>query len=271
MVNSSVKQNGNGKDGFERFASWGPEQINARLDEISRAADARRGEGQSILSALGGATMDYMTPDELAEMHALKLALPSQGELVAQAQARVAQRVAARSKQRRDREQDAAAGFKDTEFMSASDKARVREDWIRLLDHVAKEGVSDEMPSAFTNRLYEHIHMHCGHIAHHCKRGFWMAQLSTAQRALAFIEGMAANGMVTWTVYEYRDINSAMLNETRARLEKLQDLLNDGMRTDALKQIQAIALSVGFDVSVDGKAVGKAVAFAAGPAQAALF
>jgi len=236
---------------FAHLDRWSVDQIEARIAEIGGPAES-------------------LTERERAEMHALKLALPSQGQLVCEARARVQQRVKQRREQGRRGEATPAA-FMDTQFMSAVEKAKVVDDFTRLVEHVAEQGSSSAMPAAFTVRLYEHISSHCGHIAHYDRAGFWRAQLSSSRLALAFFEGMADSRLVAWSVHDYRDVNGALVGIAQARMGALKDALQKGVRTDAMKAIEALALAAGIEVSVGGRHVLEAVAMESGPAQAALF
>jgi hypothetical protein len=237
---------------FAHLSGWSVGQIEARIAEI-------------------GGPAERLTEEERAEMHALKLALPSQGQLVSEARERVQQRVSERRERGRARVAEAAAAYKDTEWMSAVDKALVVEDFTRLVQHVAEHGTSREMPASFTVRVYEHISNHCGHIAHYDRSGFWHAQLSTSQKALSFFEGMASQGMVAWSVHDYRDVNTALSAAAKARMDALKQVLQKGVRTEALQAIEALALAAGIEVTVGGRQVKEAVAMESGPAQAALF
>jgi hypothetical protein len=72
-------------------------QIIQRIDALTAAAEARRPTGPScVFSAMGGATIDLMTSEERAELHSLKLQLPTFAEEREAARARIAARIAAR-------------------------------------------------------------------------------------------------------------------------------------------------------------------------------
>lgn len=69
----------------------------ARIDEIGAVARSRMMQCDPItVAARGGAEVDYMTPDELREMHELKMSLPTFGELREAARLRIQSRIAAR-------------------------------------------------------------------------------------------------------------------------------------------------------------------------------
>src|SRR5438128_12214856 len=54
--------------------------------------------------------------------------------------------------------------FRDSEFMSAREKALVLKAWVRFL----KNGLRSE---DFSDRLYKHLVNHCGFIAHYSRAG----------------------------------------------------------------------------------------------------
>lgn len=78
-------------------ATMTPAEISVRLDEISRPAKERMAQCDGIFAAtVGGALIDFMTPEERQEMHELKLMLPSDGQLIQEAKERIRARLAAR-------------------------------------------------------------------------------------------------------------------------------------------------------------------------------
>ena len=72
-------------------------EIAARMNAISaRAAASHAASCVFVTGARGGATMDYMTREELAAMNYLRMMLPPQGEAVMAARERIRARIAAR-------------------------------------------------------------------------------------------------------------------------------------------------------------------------------
>jgi len=66
----------------------------AQIDALSRIAKARMAEcNPGIAGVLGGSEFDFMTSDERALLHELKLSLPSEGQLRLEAKARIAKRI----------------------------------------------------------------------------------------------------------------------------------------------------------------------------------
>ena len=73
------------------------EEIVARIDAVGAIARARMQQCDPITNAArGGAEVDYMTPEELQEMHDLKMALPTFGEMRDAARERIKAKIAAR-------------------------------------------------------------------------------------------------------------------------------------------------------------------------------
>lgn len=76
------------------------DHITSQLDALTAQADARRRSASScIASAMGGAGIDFMTPEERALRHTLILQLPTQAEERDAARRRIADRIAARRSQ----------------------------------------------------------------------------------------------------------------------------------------------------------------------------
>lgn len=223
---------------FAHLRTWTREQINGRLAEI-------------------GADDKVLTDEQRAEIHALKLALPPNGVLVAEAKQRVQERVGERVAKRRARDDEAAREFMDTEWMPALEKARVLRDMTSLLELVVRQGTGKEIPSAFTTRLYGHIMQNCGHIAHFDRDGFWHAQLSTAKKAMAFFEGMADDGLIQWTVPDFKDLNTAIVRTVKSRMAELHQALWPRIQADALNAIEVLAMEAGLEVSACGRTLGK--------------
>ena len=61
--------------------------------------------------------------------------------------------------------------FTDVQFMTAKEKGMVLKNWETFLKHGLKK-------QHFTKRLYEHLHLHCGFIAHYSRDGFYSTYLS---------------------------------------------------------------------------------------------
>jgi len=105
--------------------------------------------------------------------------------------------------------------FTDAEFMTAKEKAAVLKDWERLLKAMAtgdfgstEETECGRKSSKFTKRLYNHLHLHCGHIAHYNQSGFFYAQFGDSEKIINFVETFHSH--TTFCASDYRDITRAM-------------------------------------------------------------
>lgn len=61
----------------------------------------------------------------------------------------------------------------DTKNMNASEKYDILKKWIAFLSNHFK-------PSTFNKKLYNHLHLHCGYIAHYNQNGFYGNYFGTA-------------------------------------------------------------------------------------------
>lgn len=65
--------------------------------------------------------------------------------------------------------------FEDVQFMTASEKTKIYKAFVSFLNNHFKE-------SNFKKNLYEHLHLHCGFIAHYNIKGFYSEYFTTAAR-----------------------------------------------------------------------------------------
>lgn len=94
--------------------------------------------------------------------------------------------------------------FTDTKFMTAHEKALVLKSWERFLRHGMKR-------KHFTKRLYDHLHQHCGFIAHYNIHGFYSEYFEASQDIKRFFENFCSYTAQNYGAYvEYDDLNRAM-------------------------------------------------------------
>ena len=104
--------------------------------------------------------------------------------------------------------------FRDAEFMSAREKRLVLRAWLRFL----KNGLRFE---DFTDRLYEHLHLHCGFIAHYNRLGFYEEYFQRGEDTARFLSQFDARGECQsvesggayWRQGEYADLDTAMIGK----------------------------------------------------------
>lgn len=132
--------------------------------------------------------------------------------------------------------------FKDVEFMSAKEKAMVLKQWKTFLKALATHDGSESAPDrygnsfpapfkSFSKRLYNHLHLHCGFIAHYNIWGFYQTYFrGDAQDMERFFNHFSPNA--PRYTDDFTDINEAMsaiyVNEFQEQLQsKGTDVTDD--------------------------------------------
>lgn len=108
--------------------------------------------------------------------------------------------------------------FTDVKFMSAQDKARVATMFERFLaDNMHRD--------KFTKALYEHFHLHCGHIAHYDRGGFYSEWFERPSSRVEFLRRLAddhESGRLYWGAGEdYRDLGTVMYGLVAAHADRI--------------------------------------------------
>ena len=98
--------------------------------------------------------------------------------------------------------------FLDVRFMTAREKLLVLRNWKRFL----KYGLKIEH---FTKRLYNHLHLHCGFIAHYNLNGYYSTYFETGQDTKRFFENFC-NNVSSYGSSDFNDLNTAMLEVYRS-------------------------------------------------------
>lgn len=113
--------------------------------------------------------------------------------------------------------------FKDAQWMTAAEKTLTLKQWRTFLKRLATADASptagadygyfpETLDKVFTDRLYKHLSLHCGFIAHYNRRGFLSARFHASDDIRATFNQLR-NGHV---MADYRDINGAMVRELDA-------------------------------------------------------
>jgi len=94
--------------------------------------------------------------------------------------------------------------FTDVQFMTAKEKGMVLKNWETFLKHGLKK-------QHFTKRLYEHLHLHCGFIAHLNVHGFYSTYFEAGQDTERFFEHFCTHTAANHGAsIDYDDLNTAM-------------------------------------------------------------
>ncbi|MHB8879915.1 MAG: hypothetical protein ACYC69_00235 [Thermodesulfovibrionales bacterium] len=128
------------------------------------------------------------------------------------------------------------AEFADSKWLSADEKRKILKQWTGFV----KNGFPE---TSFTNSIYEHLHLHCGYIAHYNKHGFygeyWGAYARDLHRHAKednFTLRPIPMAFYNWESFirqfniwgDYTDISTAMMIVLKTELEFLEkDLLRE--------------------------------------------
>lgn len=94
--------------------------------------------------------------------------------------------------------------FTDVEFMIAKEKELVLKNWNTFLKHGLKK-------QHFTKRLYEHLHLHAGFIAHYNLETFYSTYFEAGQDTERFFEHFCNYTAQNYGANsDYDDLNTAM-------------------------------------------------------------
>ena len=120
----------------------------------------------------------------------------------------------------------------DTKFLSAEGKKNILKQWKTFI----KSGFN---PGRFTETIYNHLHLHCGYIAHLNRSGFyytyWNDEVIRFSADNGYETAPAPKVFYEWERFlkgfdirgEYKDINTAMLivleEELKALIKRLTD------------------------------------------------
>lgn len=113
--------------------------------------------------------------------------------------------------------------------------------WVRFL----QRGLRFE---DFTRRLYEHLHLHCGFIAHYDRAGFYAAYFERGEDTTRFLSQFDRRGECRsveyggawWLQGEYADLNPAMVEEAAPYIPALIEKAQAAQRAADLAEAQRL-------------------------------
>jgi hypothetical protein len=131
--------------------------------------------------------------------------------------------------------------FRDTQFMSARERQLVLAAWVRFL----RRGLRFV---DFTNRLYQHLILHCSFIAHYDRAGFYRTYFERGEDTLRFLsqfDGRGESGSVEygggwWLRGDYADVNRAMIEEGGTYIPALMEQAQARQREADLAHARAL-------------------------------
>lgn len=92
--------------------------------------------------------------------------------------------------------------FTDVQFMTAKEKELTLKAWRTFLRHGLKR-------EHFVKRLYEHLHLHCGFIAHYNLHGFYSTYFQAGHDTERFFDAFCDHRAGV----DYEDLNTVMREE----------------------------------------------------------
>jgi len=116
--------------------------------------------------------------------------------------------------------------------MTARDKELVLKTWIRFLNNNFKR-------TNFTKRLYEHLHLHCGYIAHYNINGFYSTYFNGDFEDLKrFFSNWESDNGYSYSDSDYLDLNRVMVEEYKKRKEIIFQIAqkSNNMKFEILKE-----------------------------------
>ncbi len=94
--------------------------------------------------------------------------------------------------------------FTDVEFMTAKEKELVLKNWKNFLKHGLKK-------QHFTKRLYEHLHLHAGFIAHYNLGTFYSTYFEAGEDTERFFKHFCIHSAQNYGAnIDYDDLHTAM-------------------------------------------------------------
>jgi len=115
--------------------------------------------------------------------------------------------------------------FTDVEFMTSKEKELVLKNWETFF----KYGLQRKH---FTKRLYDHLHLHCGFIAHYNIHGFYSTYFEAGQDTQRFFEHFCNHT----TTVDYDDLHTAM----REVYNKYRDTIRKQTEDDVTERLKLL-------------------------------
>ncbi len=118
--------------------------------------------------------------------------------------------------------------------MTAKEKELVLKNWETFLKHGLKK-------QHFTKRLYNHLHLHCGFIAHYNILGFYSTYFEAGQDTERFFEHFCTYTAANYGAnIDYDDLNTAM----RDVYSKYRDVIKKQAEDDITSRLDLLEACV---------------------------
>lgn len=141
--------------------------------------------------------------------------------------------------------------MKDTQFMSADEKFLVKKYFANFLKLLTETDDEEKLFRAFTKRVYEHLHLYCGFIAHMDRHGFFNTYFNGDVDDLrTFLENFVdEEGKANpYTYPDMDDINEAMAKSAENYYPFLMDKFNKLTKQEDIEKIKFLIKKQGLDL-----------------------
>jgi len=132
--------------------------------------------------------------------------------------------------------------FKDAQFMSAEDKAKVLKHWTTFINNGMQW-------THFTKRIYDHLHLHCSFIAHYNQLGFYDTYFEQPDSICRFLDqfdrtqgakSVEVGGSWWLNDADYSDLNNEMCRVVESSIENHKSRLIGEERINDLEIVYQI-------------------------------
>ncbi len=133
--------------------------------------------------------------------------------------------------------------YKDTEFMSVKEKELTTKQFKNFVKKLSTSGWGNETQKSFTKRVYEHLHLNCGFIAHYDISGFYNTYFNgDLDDYLRFSEAFIEDGEIKPYQYtqDYNDINLAFSKILHEKHERILSMFSDDTKERDLAEVRRL-------------------------------
>ena len=124
--------------------------------------------------------------------------------------------------------------FTDVQFMTGKGKELVLKNWQTFLKHGLQR-------KHFTKRLYNHLHLHCGFIAHYSRDVFYSTYFEAGENTEKFFEYFCTHTAANYGAnVDYDDLNTAM----RQVYEKYEEAIKKKAEADIADSLNLLEACV---------------------------
>jgi hypothetical protein len=110
--------------------------------------------------------------------------------------------------------------FTDADFMTAKEKELILKNWTTFLANGLKR-------EHFTKRLYNHLHLHAGFIAHYNQFCYFGRYFESGPDTESFFDAFMTNTAEHWGAnIDYKDINDAMREVYRQYEQQIRQMID---------------------------------------------